>query len=685
MTASTPTTGKKPDLSVETAPSVSNRIVLLIVLVVLGATLGGLFISGGNYTPSPLGLPDAGPIVAWAIPVASALGFVTALACVGWLLFAGFFDPDHSKQTVSRQGRRALVRVSIAATAWAILSFVSAILVLTNVLAVDVGTALSPGIFFAYAGEIEEVRTLLFAAVCALVVAIGSALSVRLANVSIWLALALVAVAAPATAGHAAGLGNHSLAVTSSVAHALTATLWVGGIVGLGTALWTRGATLAIAVRRFAILASTCVVVLALSGLLNAYVRLASPGDLVTSGYGRLVLIKTLLLVAAVGVAAFVRSRVIPTLASSGRVRSFVRIVSIEIAILAAAGGLGIALSESAPTRANVLYPTQGEVLLGRPFPPSPDVANVLFGWNFDLLFFGLSVLAIVYYLLGVRRLRARGDAWPVMQTISWVAGWLIVIWATNAGISNYADVSVGLHMIQHMTLSMMAPIFIVLGAPVTLALRTLHPSPDGGRGPRELLLAGLHSKLAIFFTNPIVILGIYVIGLYGLYMTDLFGSLMRSHVGHIAMTVHFLVSGLLLAYVAIGTDPKPRPLPYWGRMLLVLTAIVLHTFFALALMSATTVIGANWYSLVRPPWLADPVRDSLLGGQIAWGVAEVPTVLMLLIIGVQWARSDERESTRRDRKTQRRDMELDDYNRYLQALNERAERDAENRFKKKG
>lgn len=191
------------------------------------------------------------------------------------------------------------------------------------------------------------------------------------------------------------------------------------------------------------------------------------------------------------------------------------------------------------------------------------------------------------------------------------------------------------------------------------------------------MIMSGLHSKIAIFFTNPLVILAIYVSGLYGLYLTDLFGILMSSHVGHIFMTVHFLVSGLLLSYVVIGTDPKPKPLPYWARMLLVLTAIVLHAFFAVALMSTPTVVGANWFSLVQPEWLVDPVRDSVIGGQIAWGVGEIPSVMLLLIIGVQWARSDERESTRRDRFTNKHgDREMDDYNAYLSALNSRADRE---------
>lgn len=671
----------------EFSPSqaVAGRVITLITLVVVGAAILGMFASGANYVENDFGIADGGALVAWLAPLLGAGVFVASMVTVGLLVFAGFLDPGMSKTTVSGQGRRMLVWASVASGVWCLLSFAAAGVTLANILGVDLGTALTPRVISLYALDVEDVRTLIFSAVLAGVVCIGAALSVALTRVSLWLALALLAVAAPATAGHASGLGDHSLAIVASVTHAITASLWLGGVLALGIAIWRGGAQIAIATRRFSKIATTALVLLAASGVLNAYVRLAEPSDLFTSGYGRLVVAKTVLLIAVIAVAIYLRRRLLPTISAANRALPFLRVVLIEAAIMACAAGLGVALTQTAPTRIPTEFATQGELLLGAPFPPPPTLNNVMLSFDLDLLFLLVSIAAIGYYLIGVRRLHRRGDSWPAVQTVSWIIGWLIVMWATNSGISTYSEVSVGLHMVQHMTLSMLAPIFIVLAAPITLALRSLKPSPDHGRGPREVLTTSLHSKIAIFVTNPIFIILIYVVGLYGLYLTDLFGSLMRSHVGHIFMTCHFLASGLLLAYVAIGVDPKPRPLPYWGRMLLVLTTIVLHTFFALALMSATSVIGANWYSLVRPPWLTDPVKDSVLGGQIAWGVAEIPTVLMMLIIAVQWYRSDTRESKRRDRRTQRQDLELDDYNRYLQALNERAERDAAERFSKRG
>ena len=676
MATQTPTTTRPANTPDAAGSGIRVRIAIGFTLIAIVASLVGLIASGGSYEPAPNGLPDSGPLVGWLLPVFGAIGFGAAMACIGWLLLAGFLDPSAGKKVVSKRGRAAMLRASGAAAIWCVVSLIASVFTLANILGVDLATAAAPGTFTTYAWDVSDVRTLLISAVLAAAVAIGTLLSVSLTGTTIWLALALVAVAAPSTAGHAVGLGDHGLALVNSVAHAVAATLWVGGLIALGATVWPKAQTVGVAAQRFGYLAVASVVILTASGVVNAYVRLGAPADLFTSGYGRLVVAKTLLLIALIATAAWIRRRLLPNLDGDQPRRTFAKVAALELTLMSIATGLGVALSLTAPTRVAVQFATQAEALLGFEFPAAPTVMSVVFGWDLDVLFFVMGIAACVYYTIGVMRLRSRGDSWPISRTICWFIGWSIVIWATNAGIATYSEVSVGIHMIQHMTITMMAPIFLVLAGPVTLALRALKPSPSGGRGARELLTEGLHSRIAIFFTNPITILVIYILGLYGLYLTNMFGSLMSSHIGHIAMTTHFLVSGLLLAYVAIGIDPKPRPLPYWARMILVLAAIILHTFFAVVMMASTTLIGASWYSLVRPPWLTDPVRDSMLGGQIAWGIGEVPTLIMMIIIGVQWARSDERESKRRDRFTGTHgDTEMDDYNAYLSKLNERADK----------
>jgi putative copper resistance protein D len=182
-----------------------------------------------------------------------------------------------------------------------------------------------------------------------------------------------------------------------------------------------------------------------------------------------------------------------------------------------------------------------------------------------------------------------------------------------------------------------------------------------------------LHTPLTRLLTNPIFVLVIYVLGLYGLYFTGLFGWLMGSHVGHLAMEVHFLASGYLFAWIIIGIDPRPRPLPYWARFALLLVALALHALFAVVIMMGNTPLGIDWFGMVRPPWVPDPLDDTRFGGGVAWGLGEIPTLILLVALVIQWSRADDREARRIDRQADRDDdAEMRAYNDYLAGLNSR-------------
>lgn len=641
-----------------------------ILAVALVTTAIGLVLAGGAYQPEPAGLPDPGPLVGWGLPAVRLLTDAAALLTVGWLVAAAFLVPAGRDGVVSRVGRADLVRATWAGVVWAVLALTQAMFVLADALGLPLSGVLSPGVVGTYGWSLATTRALLIEAVLALVVALAAALTASIGLAASWAVLAVAAASLPALGGHAASLGDHALAITGGVAHVSAAMLWVGGLAALAVHAARRDPGLRRGVARFSILALICITLLAASGLASAYSRLDEPSQLLTTGYGQVVLVKLVAIAVLAGFGALMRYRLLPALDGPRARRAFTRLAALEVAVMAVAIALGVSLSLSPSPRIEGSLPTQGETLLGFPYPPPPDAANLILGFRLDPLFLVGSLVAAALYCAGVARLLARGDRWPWGRTLSWLAGIGVVIWCTNAGIASYAQVSVGLHMVQHMTLTMLAPILLVLGAPITLALRALRPSPDNERGPREWLLWLLHSPITVVLTNPFYVFFVYVIGLYGLYLTPLFGWLMGSHIGHYAMLLHFLASGYLFYWVIIGIDPRPRPLPYWARFLMLLMAVGVHGFFSVALMMMETPLAQVWYGIVRPEWVSDPVADTVFGGQVAWGITEVPTLVVLIALGVQWARDDDREARRKDRQADRDGgAELAAYNEHLAAL----------------
>lgn len=287
--------------------------------------------------------------------------------------------------------------------------------------------------------------------------------------------------------------------------------------------------------------------------------------------------------------------------------------------------------------------------------------------------FFMIScLLGLGLYGWAVVRLRRRGDAWPVGRTVAFVLGVLTVALVMCTKLNEYGMVMFSVHMVQHMVISMLSPILILLGAPVTLALRALPAAGRGRKGPREWLVALLHSRYMRIITHPAFTIPLFIASLYALYFTPLFDFLMGSKAGHIAMMVHFLAVGLVFFWPIMGVDPGPHRPGYVMRMLELFAGMPFHAFFGIALMMASEPMIGTY---TNPPASLgiDPLSDQQAGGGIAWAFSEIPSVVVLIALVYQWYRSDQRQARRSDRTADRDgDKELAAYNAYLASLRTR-------------
>jgi putative copper resistance protein D len=343
----------------------------------------------------------------------------------------------------------------------------------------------------------------------------------------------------------------------------------------------------------------------------------------------------------------------------------------VEALVFALTFGIAVALGRTPPPPPPVLNPSIPAVEIGYDLAGPPTVARLLFDWRFDLILGTVAILFAAVYVAGVVRLRRRGDTWPTGRIVAWLCGCAVLLFTTSSGVGRYMPAMFSVHMSAHMLLSMLVPVLLVLGAPVTLALRAL---PAAGRndppGMREWLLAALHSRVSQFLTNPIVALVLFVAGFYGLYFGGLFDAAASSHAAHVAMNVHFLLSGYLFYWVVIGVDPTPRPIQPLAKLAMVFASLPLHAFFGVVLMGTQEVLAGDFYQSLKLSWHTDLLGDQKLGGAIAWSAGEIPLVLVLIALLVQWRRSDQRTAKRLDRAADRDDdADLAAYNNMLAEL----------------
>ena len=289
-----------------------------------------------------------------------------------------------------------------------------------------------------------------------------------------------------------------------------------------------------------------------------------------------------------------------------------------------------------------------------------------------DPFFLVGCLVALALYGWGVARLRARGDAWPVSRTVFFGTGVLSVALVMCTKLNDYGMVMFSVHMVQHMVVSMLSPILLLLGAPVTLALRALPVAARGTKGPREWLLMLLHSRYMRVVTHPAFTIPLFIASLYGFYFTPVFDTLMGSKIGHIAMMVHFLAVGLVFFWPIMGVDPGPHRPGYVMRVLELFAGMPFHAFFGIALMMATQPMVESYEN--PPASLGiDALADQNAAGGIAWAFSEIPSVLVLIALVYQWYHSEQRQAVRKDRAADRDgDKELEAYNAYLASLQTR-------------
>ncbi len=351
--------------------------------------------------------------------------------------------------------------------------------------------------------------------------------------------------------------------------------------------------------------------------------------------------------------------------------------VLIVVATIAISGWVGVTAAMTRIPPPQYFVPTSiSQVFLGFEVDAAPATLVLFTHWRPNLIFLVLALAAIIVYLAAVHILHRRGDAWPVGRTIAWVLGWVVVIFVTNSGFGKYSAPDFGIHMIVHMSLNMLAPILLVMGGIITLLLRATRSNPGLPAGVHSWLLWVLQWRALRFVYNPLFVFILFVSSYYGLYFSGIFGEYMRFHWAHQLMNVHFLIAGYLFYGLVIGVDRPPRPLPHIGKLGFALAAMPFHAFFGVILMTRDgNIVAENFYRYLDLPW-ADLAQSQYFGGGVAWAGGELPLLLVIITLGVQWSRQDAKDARRKDRHFDTgRDDEFDDYNRMLETLASRQTR----------
>ncbi|HIW46639.1 MAG TPA: cytochrome c oxidase assembly protein [Candidatus Yaniella excrementigallinarum] len=663
----------------------------LVFLIVIGIQSG---VTGVQQ------LSDPGALTRWALPATKAIHNIAWSVTFGALMFGAILLPRWTK--MPKRGKKTLedaqehpaytrtVKIaSISAIVWTFAALSQIILTYSDVagMPINMSEGFSEGLLD-YVLSIAVGRawfwmTIIAAVVTSLIFATHSTSGMA------WGAgLSLVGVIPLALIGHSSSGDDHFAAVNSIGLHLLGVLLWVGGLFVLimiaplltGTAQLQPKATkhhtqplVYTVLTRYSAVAGIAIALVAASGVANAAIRMENLSHFL-SPYGLMVMLKAALTI-VLGLIGFGhRVRVIPQLKTGttqppARVRTILwRLIAVEVVIMVGVMVTATLLGSSEPPKPEEIPPDASPARITTKYELPPELTAIrwITEWRFNWLWVAVAIFLAVWYLRALKKLADRGDKWPVARTIFFFVGLAILVWDTSSAPAIYGLVLFSAHMVNHMILTMVIPIFLVLGAPITLALRSMASRKDGTRGPREYMLIMLQSKYAKVITHPLFAAMNFAGSLVIFYFTPVFEFALRYHFGHELMNTHFLLTGFIFASVMIGIDPLPNRPTYPLRLIVLIATMVFHAFIAVALTGSDSLLMAEWFSAIGRDWGLSAIDDQKMGGAIMWGTGEFPTVAMALIVLLRWRQDDLQRTKRRDERVdQHGDADLDELNEY--------------------
>jgi len=602
----------------------------VLLLVGFVSLLVALVVGGGADRAL---IADPGAVVRFGLPIARLVVDLSAAATIGGLALTTV-----GLSRTRPEWDRAIDVTAGAAGVWTVAAAVATFFTFLSVagsrVSLDDQFGQSMGVFLTGTdlGTAWLVTVLVAAAVTVLCFAVRAR-----GMVALTAGVALIGLVPLAQQGHAAGTASHDSAVTALGLHLVGAALWVGGLVLL---VLLRGVLpgdrLPLVVARYSSIALGCFVLVAVSGVASAQIRVGALSNLATP-YGALVLVKTAALVAVGVLGAVQRRRAIRALdRAPGRRGPFWTLVLVELAVMGVASGFAVALGRTATPIDQVALskttnPSPAELLTDDPLPAAPGAWGWATAWNIDLFWLMAALLVAAAYTAGVVRLRRRGESWPVRRSVAAGIALVTLVVATSGSLHTYDRFLVSANVGAHVLLGVVVPALLWAAAPVVLVRRAVHPRTDGSTGVREWTGVLVDNATVRYLVQPfpavVLLAGVW----WALYGTQVLRWSVSDPSGRTLVDVALLLVGLLalptlLTPVAAGTRTASIP----AVLVRVVGAAVVAAgtvSLGVAMQGPLGLLQASWFGATGRTWGPDPLVDQARGG-----VVLVVTGVLLLV-----------------------------------------------------
>ncbi|OII15685.1 hypothetical protein BIU97_13375 [Curtobacterium sp. MCBA15_009] len=610
----------------------------VLLLVGFLSLLVALVVGGGADAAL---IADPGAVVRFGLPIARLVVDLSASLAIGALALATI--------GLSRTGpewNRAIDVAAAASGVWAVSAAVATFFTFLSVagsrISFDEQFGQSMGVFLT--GTDLGLAWLVTVLIAAVATVLCFAVRSR-GMVAVTAGVSLIGLLPLAQQGHAAGTASHDAAVTALGLHLVGAALWVGGLTAL---VLLRGVVpghrLGAVVSRYSSVALGCFVLVAVSGVASAQIRVGVLSNL-ASPYGTLVLVKTGAIVAIGVIGAVQRRRTIRALtATPARRRPFWTLVLVELAVMGIASGFAAALGRTATpidqiAPSKTADPSPAELLTDDPLPHAPGAWGWLTQWNIDLFWLMAAVLLAVTYAAGVVRLRRRGTGWPVRRSVAAAVALVSLVVATSGALHQYDRFLVSANVGAHVVLGLVVPALVWAAAPVALIRAAVHPRDDDSTGVREWTGILVDNAAVRYLVQPFPAFVLAAAVWWAFYATDAVRWSVSDSTGRTVLDVVFLLVGLLAVPTLLTPVPvgQQRPTRAAAAVRVVGAVVVAAGVVSLgiAMRGPLGLLQASWFGAMGRSWGPDPVVDQARAGLVlvVTGILLVLTVVVVVAV----------------------------------------------------
>jgi putative membrane protein len=236
--------------------------------------------------------------------------------------------------------------------------------------------------------------------------------------------------------------------------------------------------------------------------------------------------------------------------------------------------------------------------------------------------FVALLVVAglLILYLVAVVRQNRSGRHWNSWRTASFGVGTALLFVALTPPLADLSHHDLRAHMLRHLLVGMLAPLGLVLGAPLTLAFRTLPVQAS------RSITTILHNRLVRWLIHPVSAFVSNIGGMYLLYITPLYALTLTNPSLHYFMHLHFLIAGCLFTWAIAGPDPAPDRPSRRTRLIVLFLSIAAHA-----------TLAKFMYIYLWPPGTPHGTDEIRAAAQLMYYGGDVAELLLVIALFATW------------------------------------------------